>query len=440
MKPRLLIADAKGKIYDSPVMVATGMKAGIILPLHPSELIKLPRGSRLFQMPARRPVGLDPEQCIFAPSGSRYRAVSAFLPPGYTATYSAAYVPAGRPKALPLYAYAACASYKGGIYAAAVRVDTDPRHDSTRIPLPRVRRGIKEMRKRFPRNRLVRHLEACALSYGCCGAQNFFLGRHECPLPSSPACNSACAGCISRQEEDAIPATQPRIGFTPTPIELAEIAIHHIRTVPDTVVSFGQGCDGEPLLQDTVIEEAIRIIRIHTPRGVINMNTNASRPDVVRRLAEAGLDSIRVSMNSARAEYYERYYRPADYTFEDVLRSIRLMKKSGGFVSLNYLTMPGFTDTVDEYMALRRLARLYRIDMIQWRNLNFDPLLYFSRMRTGKRERFMGLRHEMDLLRAEFPKLMQGYFNPTRGRMRLGQEAGGRDRKEGADKARRRSA
>ena len=93
------------------------------------------------------------------------------------------------------------------------------------------------------------------------------------------------------------------------------------------------------------IEEAIKIIRQKTEKGVINLNTNASKPEVVKRLFKAGLNSIRVSINSAQEKYYSRYYKPQGYKFNDVLKSIKIAKGAGGFVSLNYLVIPGFTDS-----------------------------------------------------------------------------------------------
>jgi len=53
-----------------------------------------------------------------------------------------------------------------------------------------------------------------------------------------------------------------------------------------------------------VIEPAIRAIRSITGRGTINLNTNAGMPDRLGRLCEAGLDSIRVSLNSVRRHCY----------------------------------------------------------------------------------------------------------------------------------------
>ena len=56
-------------------------------------------------------------------------------------------------------------------------------------------------------------------------------------------------------------------------------------------------------------------IRAATRRGTINLNTNAGRPDRrSRRLCAAGLDSIRVSVNSLRPECYRAYFRPKGFT------------------------------------------------------------------------------------------------------------------------------
>jgi pyruvate-formate lyase-activating enzyme len=73
--------------------------------------------------------------------------------------------------------------------------------------------------------------------------------------------------------------------------------------------------------------------------------------------------------------------------------------------------MPGFTDREDEFKALVRLISKTRIDMIQWRNLNYDPLLYFKRMKPSSGEKLLGVEPIMTRLQKQFPKLRHGYFN-----------------------------
>lgn len=413
--PQLLLSDKRGRVFSHPKLEATGMEAGHLSRLDAKYLIRLPPGSRLFMMPDRAPVGYDRTAGGFESPEDKYFAVGAHLTPGYTSIYSTSYKAISRPKPLPLFSYAAVALYKNEMFAAAVQVDRGRRHDPRFIDMARMRKNIALFRKYFARNRLVRHLERCAISYGCAGAQNFFLSRYECPLPTSPSCNAACAGCISYQKEKICVVSQPRIKFVPSPDEVAEIALFHIRKVKDPIVSFGQGCEGEPLLEADVIERSIKIIRRKTSKGVINMNTNGSSPEILRALFDAGLDSIRVSMNSAQGLYYARYYKPAGYSFADVKKSIEIAKEKGKFVSINYLTMPGFTDIKEEFAAMKIFIKKSRIDMIQWRNLNFDPLVYFKILRLRpERDRLIGVRKVIDTLKETFPNLMMGYFNPSR--------------------------
>lgn len=429
---RLVIADSKGKIYDVPGVEAAGMKGGHFFRLRRENFIKLPHGSELFMLPSRSPVGYDPQSRKFtvlekdpfagksSGKGKRCFAVAAFVSPGHTVTYNSAYVEIGNPKLLPLFSYAACAFHKGEFYVASVRVDRELRQDLRRMDAVLIRKNVTKLRKIFRGNRLVRHLERCALVYGCPAAKNFFLSRYEAPLPTSPSCNAFCLGCISCQPDGEIPVTQPRIKFVPTPEEIAEIALFHIRNIADPVVSFGQGCEGEPLLVADTLERAIRLIRKDTKKGIINLNTNAFSPDAISKLFDAGLDSIRVSLNSAKEVHYNRYYKPRGYKFRDVLMAIKAAKKRGGFVSINYLTIPGFTDSRSEFDAFKSLIGKYNVEMVQWRNLNYDPLRYFKELRIKVRPpELLGMREVIRALKKAYPHIMMGYFNPSKARMRL---------------------
>lgn len=389
------------------------MKAGHLFRLSGSDLIKLPPGSRVFMLPSRAPIGYDPGKNEFVTADGLF-GVAAFVRPGFAVTYNPSYLEDDDPGALPLFSYAACAFYKGELYTAAMQVDEDPRHDQRLIDIRLVKKNALKFKKIFGPNRLIAHLKDCALIHGCPNAQNFFLSRYEAPLPVSPSCNARCSGCISFQPaKRGFSASQPRIRFVPTPEELSEIALYHISNVRDPIVSFGQGCEGEPLLAGSVIDKTIRIIRKNTDKGIININTNGSAPKVLSRLFDSGLDSARVSLNSARPLYYNKYYKPRGYTFGDVTDSIKIAKKKGRFVSLNYLTMPGFTDSAEEFSALKRLVAKLKPGMIQWRNLNYDPLLYFRELNLWPgRQEILGIDKVTGLLREEFPELMIGYFNP----------------------------
>ncbi|MDD5427774.1 MAG: radical SAM protein [Candidatus Omnitrophica bacterium] len=406
---RLLLADRKGRIFEHASLEPAGMKAGKFFRLGEEDLIKVPAGSQLFRLPDRKPVGYDPWTGCFITIDNAF-AVAAFASPGHTLTHNTAYTEDGPAGPLPLFSYGACASYNGNTYVTAIQVDKDKRHDTTLTDPARVRKNISKFKKLFRKNRLIGHLAICATEYGCPNAQNFFLSRYEAPLPTSPSCNAGCAGCISYQG-GKIKCSQPRIKFVPSKEEITEIALYHIANVKDAIVSFGQGCEGEPLLQAELIEDSIKMIRRQTNRGTINLNTNGSKPEAVSKLFDSGLDTIRISLNSARENYYSLYYRPRGYSFRDVLTSITVSKKKGLFVSLNYLTMPGFTDSKAEMDALMELLAKTGVDMIQWRNLNYDPMRYFKLLDVAAGE-MAGIAQEIDLLKERFPRLRMGYFNP----------------------------
>jgi pyruvate-formate lyase-activating enzyme len=415
---RLLFADAEGRVFDHPRLLMAGRSADELRLPESADLIPLPEGSDLFVLPQRTPVGFDPEEGRFVAAGENpysgepgVRAVAAFMAPAHTQTLSCAYLSQEDAQPLPLFAYTAAGWRRGRVVAAGLRVDRDRRQELAGFDCAAVEAGVKRVLARFPANRLFAHLAQCALRYGCPAARNLYLGRYEAPLPTSRRCNARCLGCISRQE-DSVPATQERLAFLPTAAEVAEVALHHLESEPGGVVSFGQGCEGEPLSRAGVLAEAIRRIRAQTGSGTINLNTNASLPRGLEKLARSGLDAVRVSLNSARPAYYERYYRPRGYGFGDVLASLRVAGDYGLFVSLNLLVLPGVSDEEAEADALAGLLRRKRVDLIQLRNLNIDPELYLAHLGYKPQGAKLGVRGLVGRLKAEFPKLAFGYFNP----------------------------
>jgi pyruvate-formate lyase-activating enzyme len=194
--------------------------------------------------------------------------------------------------------------------------------------------------------------------------------------------------------------------------EILEIAVPHLEKAPRAVVSFGQGCEGEPLAQARLLEEAIREIRGRTAKGTINLNTNASSPGKIERLFAAGLDSIRVSLNSARPEVYRAYFRPKGYDLDDVKESLLVARRMKRFSSINYFVFPGVTDDAAEFRAFTKLLSSARPGLIQWRNLNLDPEWYWGTAEPFSSGKLLGVDTVMDRVRAKFPTLRHGYYNP----------------------------
>ncbi len=417
-----VVANAAGDIFELDGYAAVGRDGPRMIPLTAKNTRPMPFGGELMMLPDRQPIVFDTargrlERLTEDPyrPGAPIFPVAAFNSPGFVNTFVSAYEETGGAGFLPLFSYGAVGWQDNGFRTAVICVDREPRQDLRRMPMEKVSAGIERMRRLMPGNRLRAHLENCATIYGCPAGKNFFLGRYEAPLPTSRSCNARCLGCISLQNETGIPHSQNRIAFTPTAEEIAEVALPHIERVSRAVVSFGQGCEGDPLLAADVIEDAIRRIRRHESAGTINMNTNASLPDALDRLFDAGLDSIRVSLNSVQASCYNAYFRPAGFQFADVCTSIDRALARNRHVAINYLNCPGFTDTPEEAAALEAFLTHHPIRMIQWRNLNFDPFRYTRRMAEASPQTPpIGIAVLLKRIRNGFPGVTFGYFNPPK--------------------------
>ena len=416
--PRCVVADPAGQIRDHPQLRMLGRSGSEVVEVPSEDLIRIPEGSRLFTMPGSRPIAWDPrrravrEVAETRTGGRRFACttVAAFLPPGYTRTLlPAAAYPKPEPP-LPLWSYTAVGWDGAAFVGAAIRTDpmdhSDARHYDDRVLVPRIRKRLKGQSG----NPILTQLARCATEYHCLAAKNLFLERWEAPLPVANACNSACVGCLSWQPSTRCASSHQRIRYEPTAQHVVEVALPFLRAVPEGIVSFGQGCEGEPLLVGSVIAEAIRRIRGATPHGTINCNTNGSLPGRVEEIARAGLDSIRVSLNSAQEATYAAYYLPRSYRWKDVVDSIRAAKQRGVYTTLNYLVFPGVTDRQEELDALLALVENERPDMIQMRNLSIDPELYLRTVPLAQ-GKTVGIRAVLRALRREFPTLEIGYFN-----------------------------
>ena len=428
--PYILYSDGEGNIYEDTSLYVVGRAGWDAMPIDPADWIELPEGGNLYELPGRRGIGLDVETGEMRLCDKGW-AVAAFIPPAHTGLYIAAYETEAEAPTLPLFCYTAAGWLDNKTYVPAVRIEQDIRQECAGYDDEKIASGTEKLLADYPHNRLVKHLmENCCMTYTCPAARNFSLSRWECPVPTSPACNANCIGCISFQPSDeTIVSTQDRLTFKPTAEEIVEFTVPHLKNAPFPLISFGQGCEGEPLLMWETIRESIIEIRKHTDKGSININTNGSKPDAVKALCEVGLNSIRVSTNSARKHIYEPYYRPNNYQFEDIIESLKVMHSYGGWTSINYFVFPGMTDSVEEYEALRKLIIDTDLSMIQWRNFNIDPDWYMGKIGVNETGEMLGVKQLMSLIAEEFPKVKFGYFNPPIERIKGNYEidfAGGR--------------
>ena len=416
--PYMLYADADGRIYDHPYFRMAGFSGSVPAVLNSEDLIPMPEFSKLFFIPDCPPIGLDPAtgeyeivpEVDLDGGVTACYAVAAFLEPGWVRGHLPAVDYSSKSYVLPMWAYTAVGFKDDNYHVAGFRVEYnhkwDPRNYDDRELVP----AIKKYKKKHGSGKLLEHLVNCATINHCFAAKNLFLERWEAPLPISQACNAECLGCISLQPDQSCEASHQRLSFKPSKEEVASLAVRHLNHAPEAIVSFGQGCEGEPLTEYRLMADSIREMRKKTGKGTINLNTNGSRPERIRLIAGSGLDSIRISLNSARPEFYRAYYRPKNYDFEDVVASIALSKEMGLYTMINYLVFPGITDQEEEIEALGQLIRKTGVNFVHLKNLNIDPEFYMQNMPKATSSA-IGMKQMMATLKQEFPDLEIGYFN-----------------------------
>jgi len=344
-------SDRSGRLVVAADYAAAMSDGSSVVPL--AHAIRLPAGTEVVELPGRTAIGLDRSGRPRELGAGRF-GVGAIVPIGYLRMALPAYeddlaAPLLRPRA-----YAAVgADADGDLVVSAVALEVDAGAADGRTAPDLVAR-ITATQRDHPSNRALRQLARCAKEYRCRAAANAFVGRHDCALPvAAPKNERPPDVLLLTNDADASP-TEPA-AFRPTPEELADVATRHL-TGGGTVVAFGRACEGEPLLAVRLIESAILAIREKTRAGTIHLETNGSVPVALRRLGDAGLDSVAVRIASARTETYEAIHRPEGFRFADVRGSIATAISAKMSVALRVLTLPGLTDRARELEALVGLA------------------------------------------------------------------------------------
>lgn len=412
-----LYANEKDELLEHPGVVMLGRTGANWVEPEEQEMIPLPKGASLVTVPHCIPVGLNQDRLTYFESdpsgrGQKAYAVAALLPQGFTRTLLPACVSSRSAGDLPLLGYAAVGFKNGQVYVAAVQTDEHRKWHPAYYNTSRLPQRIKRKLQRYPGNRILQHLAHCSLDYGCFTAQNIFYERWEGGIPTMTACNADCMGCISEGHE-GMTSPQQRLDFVPDIREICEVAVDHLQNAREAVISFGQGCEGEPSLNAARLAESIRLIRQSTDKGTININTNGGFSQGLSQLYDAGLDSMRVTIFSFNENNYVRYHRPRSYKFAQVRESMAEARQKGVDISINLLVFPGFTDRESEIEALLKFVRETPVNMIQLRNLNIDPdylLSSFDSHETG-----VGILPFLHILQQELPEVAIGsYTHPVR--------------------------
>ena len=190
----------------------------------------------------------------------------------------------------------------------------------------------------------------------------------------SAGCNARCVGCISKQDEEGLVSPQDRLTFVPTVDEIVEVGVAHLEQRRDAIYSFGQGCEGEPLLQWRLIEAAIRgDPRAHRARHDQHQHQRQQSTRAQAALRRWTRQPARQHHLGAPRDLRRLLSPHRLYASSDVKRSLALAREAGVYSSINLLCFPGLIDAEDEIEALVAFLRETGVRLVQLRNLNIDP-------------------------------------------------------------------
>lgn len=402
--PNLVYANKRGQIFDHTELYMAARSAGFNFVPYEIELVELPKEANLYLMQNTVPVAYNQDTTNMEdfPGGA---AVAAILPQPYLRLFLPAYTCA-EGEQLPPMAYTAIGWLEEKFVTPALQMDKlrPVNVNSTETALAKA----AEAKEKFPKNKLIPFLEECISQNACSMAADIFTGGYECAIPVS------MAHCTEPVIPSAALATGcsglRKLNFTPSSRDIIEVAMFYADQTKKPLITFGSACEGDPVMVAETVAKAIKVIKKNRPDATVSYIGCAGFPDKMKMLYEAGLDSVRLTVNSVNPSTYERFYRPKGFTFDGIYKSIELAHRAGVFVSLGLETLPGLNDRESETQALMDFIEAFKIDLIQMSNLDGDPNAIFQ-LYNFKFEEIHGIKNMLKLLKKRFKSLKFGYYN-----------------------------
>lgn len=134
---------------------------------------------------------------------------------------------------------------------------------------------------------------------------------------------------------------------------------------------------GEPLLDKSIFEK-IRFVKNHGMRVTFNTNASLLNQDCSRKLIEAGLDEINISMDALSKEKYEKIRFPLDY--ETVRRNI------DDFFNMREVFKAGVPEITMTYVLQDINADEARDFINYWKRRSDYLIVAFAINRAGRAE------------------------------------------------------
>ncbi|MEF3254576.1 MAG: hypothetical protein K6348_03285 [Deferribacterales bacterium] len=155
------------------------------------------------------------------------------------------------------------------------------------------------------------------------------------------------------------------------------------------------------------IQDHNDIKKIKTEFTTINAIISPTTLDVLKRILSNEIDSLTFDIDSLNPDFYQ------NNEFDNIIKSFEISVKNGFFTSINLNTLPGFTDSTNEFDKLVEFLKTFKITYIKLRHMEVDTDLFFEKNKSSKTE-ILGLKNMLKYIKKKLKGVKIGYFSRTK--------------------------
>ncbi|MCX8083571.1 MAG: hypothetical protein N3C60_01435 [Calditerrivibrio sp.] len=188
-----------------------------------------------------------------------------------------------------------------------------------------------------------------------------------------------------------------------------EATFHFIRTISDLQLSF------VITLKYDLDSKTIEMIKQEKNDTItLNLNIKTFSMEKFKSSLSEYIDSISFDVDSFNPDYLAK----KGISFEIFTKLFEFAEKQNLYISVNLLTLPGFTDTVKEYEKTLEFISTFKIDYIKLRELKTNQDIFFAENKIENTEIF-GLKNMLKYIKKKNKRVKMGYFSRTKNEFHL---------------------
>ena len=138
----------------------------------------------------------------------------------------------------------------------------------------------------------------------------------------------------------------------------------------------------------------------------INLNITAFSIEKLNAIFDELIDSLSFDVESFNPDFLKK----RSVNFDNLTRSFEFAEKQGVFISVNLLTLPGFTDSTNEVEKTIDFLNTFKIEYLKLRDLKTVPHKFFKENKIESTE-ILGLKNMLKYIKKRCKRVKMGYFS-----------------------------